>query len=160
MTLKDCLSRLDSLAVRLRAKGIPIIFIKHCGPEGTALHPSQSGHAIHGSLTVDPADTMITKASCDAFLDTALAETLTCLNANELLVTGCATDFCVDTTIRTALARGHKTIVPEDGHTTGDRPYLPAQKVIEHHNAIWAAFISLVGPATLTRCDLLGRELP
>ncbi len=98
------LSRLDALAARLRAKGIPIIFIKHCGPEGTALHPSQPGHAIHQSLTVEPNDTTITKASCDAFLDTALAETLTRLNVDEVIVTGCATDFCVDTTIRTALA--------------------------------------------------------
>lgn len=153
------LSRLDALAVRLRANGVPIIFIKHSGPKGTALHTSQPGHAIHGSLTVDPADMTITKTSCDAFLDTPLAETLTRFDVDELIVTGCATDFCVDTTIRTALARGYKTIVPEDGHTTGDRPYLSAQKVIEHHNAIWADFISPVGPAILTRCELLGTEI-
>jgi nicotinamidase-related amidase len=36
-------------------------------------------------------------------------------------VTGCATDECVDTTARSALARGYSTIVPEDGHTTADR---------------------------------------
>ncbi|WP_202800490.1 isochorismatase family protein [Novosphingobium sp. Rr 2-17] len=71
----------------------------------------------------------------------------------ELIVTGCATDFCVDTTVRSALALGYKTIIPEDGHTTSDRPYLSAQKVIEHHNAIWANFISPVGPAHLTRCE-------
>jgi nicotinamidase-related amidase len=150
------LSRLDALAARLRLKGLPIIFIKHCGPEGSALHPFQPGHAIHHDLKVDPADTTITKASCDAFLNTDLAETLARLNVDELIITGCATDFCVDTTVRTALARGYKTIVPEDGHTTGDRPYLAATKVIEHHNAIWADFISPVGPAMLSRCDELG----
>jgi len=101
----------------------------------------------------------ITKVSCDAFLDTTLADILTRMDVDELIVTGCATDFCVDTTIRTALARGYRTIVPEDGHTTGDRPYLPAQKVIEHHNAIWADFISPVGPALLSCCDALGREV-
>lgn len=153
------LSRLNGLAARLRAKGVPIIFIKHCGPEGDALHPTQPGHAIHRSLVVEAADMTITKVSCDAFLDTTLADILTRMDVDELIVTGCATDFCVDTTIRTALARGYRTIVPEDGHTTGDRPYLPAQKVIEHHNAIWADFISPVGPALLSCCDALGREV-
>jgi nicotinamidase-related amidase len=152
------LSRLDALAKRLRRKGVPVIFIQHCGPEGDALHPSQPGHAIHHSLTVEVTDTTIAKASCDAFLDTALADTLARLNVDELIVTGCATDFCVDTTIRAALARGYRTIVPEDGHTTGDRPYLTAVKVIEHHNAVWANFISPAGAAVLSRCDALGTE--
>ncbi len=150
------LARLNELAARLRAKGTPIVFIQHCGPEGDALHPSQPGHAIHQALAVEASDTIITKASCDAFLGTTLADVLAELEVGELIVTGCATDFCVDTTVRSALARGYKTIVPEDGHTTGDRPYLPAQKVIEHHNAVWADFISPVGPAHLTRCDRIG----
>ncbi|WP_426265488.1 cysteine hydrolase family protein [Sphingomonas sp. PWP1-2] len=147
------LARLDDLAFRLRTKGTPIIFIQHCGPDGDDLHPSQPGHALHQSLAVEASDTIITKACCDAFLETTLADTLAELKIDELIVTGCATDFCVDTTIRSALARGYKTIVPEDGHTTGDRPYLSAEKIIEHHNAVWANFISPVGPAHLTRCE-------
>lgn len=150
------LVRLNELAARLRARGMPVIFIQHCGPEGDDLHPSQPGHAIHQSLAVEASDKIISKASCDAFLGTTLADALSELEVGELIVTGCATDFCVDTTIRSALARGFTTIVPEDGHTTGDRPYLPAQKVIEHHNAVWANFISPVGPAHLTRCDRIG----
>jgi len=147
------LARLNDLAARLRARGAPVIFIQHCGPDGDDLHPSQPGHAIHQALAVEASDTIITKACCDAFLGIRLADVLAELAVGELVVTGCATDFCVDTTIRSALGRGYTTIVPEDGHTTGDRPYLSAQKVIEHHNAIWANFISPVGPARLTRCD-------
>jgi nicotinamidase-related amidase len=69
-----------------------------------------------------------------------------------LVVTGCATDYCVDTTVRSALARGYATIVPMDGHTTSDRPHLSARKIIEHHNAIWADFIAPGGPAVVCRC--------
>jgi hypothetical protein len=46
-----------------------------------------------------------------------------------------------------------------DGHTIGDRAYLPAQKVIEHYNAVWADFISPIGPAIISRCDALGAEI-
>ena len=147
------LSRLNHLAARFRAKQAAVIFIQHCGSEGDELHPSQPGHSLHGDLAVEPCDTVIAKASCDAFLNTNLAATLANLEINELIITGFATDFCVDTTVRSALAHGFITIVPEDGHTTSDRPYLSAPKVIQHHNFVWANLISPAGAARLTRCD-------
>jgi hypothetical protein len=56
--------------------------------------------------------------------------------------------------VRTALAR-YRTIVPSDGHTTSDRAHLPATKIIEHHNAIWADFIAPNGPAVVQPCASL-----
>ena len=137
----------------MRAKHLPVIFIHHCGPDGDGLHPSQPGHALHASLTVDTKDIIVAKASCDAFLDTRLGSILSELQVEEVIVTGYATDFCVDATIRSALAHGYRTIVPEDGHTTIDRAYMSAQKVIEHHNFVWANFLSPVGAAHMTRCE-------
>lgn len=148
-------ARIDALAARLRARQVPVIFIQHVGAEGEALHPSQPGHALHPDLTVAPEDRIVTKQSCDAFLETGLRAMLEELEVDELIVTGCATDFCVDTTVRSALAHGYPTLVPEDGHTTFDRPHLSAAQVIEHHNLVWASFISPVGPARLTRCEAL-----
>jgi nicotinamidase-related amidase len=151
----ELVARLNALAARVRAKGLPVIFIQHCGDEGHELHPSQPGHALHLDLMIEPQDLVITKKSCDAFLDTTLAAALSEHQADEVIVTGCATDFCVDTTIRSALARGYATTVPKDGHTTFDRPNLSTQQVIEHHNMIWANFTSPIGPAILTRCDAI-----
>jgi nicotinamidase-related amidase len=144
--------RLNRLAARLRDRGAPIVFIRHCGPDGDNLHPSQPGHAFHSDLEVTSDDIIIAKRSCDAFLGTELQNILTDQGIRRLIITGCATDFCVDTTVRGALARGYETVVPVDGHTTADRPHLSATKIIEHHNAIWADFISPVGPAQLAHC--------
>ena len=68
-----------------------------------------------------------------------------------LVVTGCATDYCVDTTVRSALVQGYRTVVPCDAHTTADRLHLTAEQIIAHHHAIWSDFISPVGPATVCR---------
>ena len=103
-------------------------------------------------LAPQATDQFVRKTSCDAFLDTDLADKLAANNINRLIITGCATDFCVDTTVRSALARRFPTIVPTDGHTMADRPHLPALKVMEHHHAIWSDFLSPVGPARLMRC--------
>ena len=90
--------------------------------------------------------------SSSAFLHTSLEAFLRARAIDRLIITGWATDYCVDTTVRSALARGYPTIVPSDGHTTSDRPHLAATKIIEHHNAIWADFLAPRGPALVCPC--------
>ena len=97
-------------------------------------------------------DRTVRKTSCDSFLHTDLDDVLKRIGTRELIITGCATDFCVDTTVRSALARGYRTIVPSDGHTTADRPHLKATQIIAHHNAIWSDFISPAGAAIVRPC--------
>lgn len=149
----NLIERLNEIAERFRSRRAPVIFVQHCGPEGDPLHPSQPGHALHRDLLVKEGDMHVTKESCDAFLNTNLASLLVENNVDEVIVTGFATEFCVDTTIRSALAHGYKTIVPEDGHSTADRAHLSAEKVIEHHNETWRWLISPAGPAHIVRCS-------
>jgi len=141
------IERLNALAARTRAAGGLVVHVQHAGPPGDAHHPSAPGWAFLPSLDVAADDLVVAKTCCDGFLDTALQEVLQRAGITRLVIGGCATDFCVDTTIRSALARRYVTLVPADGHTTSDRPYLTAAKIIEHHNAVWAGFISPVGPA-------------
>jgi len=149
---ENLIIRLNELAKRLRTRGGPVFFVQHCGAEGDPLHPSQPGHALHEGLVVEDDDHFVAKESCDAFLNTTLASQLTACGIDEVIVTGFATEFCVDTTVRSALAHGFRTIVPEDGHTTADRAHLSADKVIEHHNETWRWLVSPVGPARMVRC--------
>ena len=106
-------------------------------------------------LDARPDDTVVRKTSCDAFLRTPLDEVLRARAIDRLIITGCATDYCVDTRIRSALGRSHPTIVPSDGHTTSNRPHLSAERIIAHHNAIWADFLAPRGPALVRPCSAL-----
>jgi len=144
--------RINGLASRVRASGGVIIHVQHDGPAGDVHHPSQPGWRLLPGLETAAVDLFVRKTACDAFLDTGLDEILRSAGIERVIITGCATDFCVDTTVRSALARRYRTVVPIDGHTTADRPYLAATKIIEHHNAVWAGFISPAGPALLMPC--------
>jgi nicotinamidase-related amidase len=146
------IGRLNGLARRVRDAGGTVIFVQHDGPTGDPHHPGQPGWAILPELEKLPGDLTLRKTACDSFLNTDLERVLAARGLRELIVTGCATDYCVDTTIRAALARGYRTIVPSDGHTTAERPHLTATKIIEHHNAIWRDFIAPVGPAHVCAC--------
>ena len=67
-----------------------------------------------------------------------------------LLVTGWATDFCVDATVRRAVALGHHVVPVADAHTVSDRPHLTALRVIEHHNWVWSRLIAPAGVEVMT----------
>ncbi|MFO1087922.1 MAG: cysteine hydrolase family protein [Reyranellaceae bacterium] len=145
------LGRLNRLADAVRPTG-KVVFIQHDGPPGDPYQPGSPGSRFLSALDVRAVDSVIHKAACDSFLDTSLEAFLRAQSIDRLIITGWATDYCVDTTVRSALARGYPTTVPSDGHTTSDRPHLSAAKIIEHHNAIWADFIAPRGPALVQPC--------
>ncbi|MEQ9994771.1 isochorismatase family protein [Pectobacterium versatile] len=114
------------------------IFIQHeedgmlSGSEGWQLLPEL--HQPEGSLS-------ITKTACDAFYRTSLADVLTELGVNHLTICGCATDYCVDATIKNAASRGYALTIAADAHTTANRGELKAEQLITHYNDVWRDFI-------------------
>ena len=59
----------------------------------------------------------------------------------EVVITGCATDFYVDATIKAAASREYFVLAPGDGHATADRPSLSAEQVMDYHNWVWRNLI-------------------
>jgi nicotinamidase-related amidase len=86
-------------------------------------------------LHVQPADTRICKTTPDSFLRTELAEQLARWCTSRLIICGYASEFCVDTTARRALALGWSVTLAADAHTTHDKPHLSAAQIRAHHNA-------------------------
>lgn len=134
-------ARLNGLAGAVRSAGGSVIFVQHDGPVGDPHHPDQPGWHLLPELDMREGDLLVRKTACDSFLNTTLDATLKSHAIERLIVTGCATDYCVDTTVRSALARGYATIVPKDGHTTADRPHLDSVSCIRHHNWVWQNLI-------------------
>lgn len=133
--------RINILGRVVRRAGGLVIFIQHDGPPGDPFEPGTDGWKLLASLEQEAKDLVVHKQACDAFYQTDLARILTEHDARELLITGCATDFCVDTTVRAAASRDYEIIVVEDGHTTADRPHMDAVSVIRHHNWVWENLI-------------------
>lgn len=106
----------------------------------------EEGAMVRGTLAWDllpdlhrPADALsLNKTACDAFWQTGLAALLDRLGVNQLTVCGCATDYCVDTTIKVGASLGYRFTVAEDAHTTADRRHVTAPQLIAQHNEVWA----------------------
>ncbi|MEO1263327.1 MAG: cysteine hydrolase family protein [Bacteroidota bacterium] len=139
------IERINNLATLCRKNNFPVIFIQHDGTKENVFLPNTEEWDILNELIIRESDTIISKTANDAFYKSALHDFLTKNNIQELLITGCATDFCVEATIQSALSKDYHVTVVKDAHTTGDRPHLNAKKVIEHYNWIWENMIPTDG---------------
>ena len=75
------------------------------------------------------------KTTPDSFLRTDLQALLSARGVSELIVCGMHTEFCVDTTTRSAAAHGYAVILAADAHTTHDKAHASAAQIRVHHNA-------------------------
>jgi nicotinamidase-related amidase len=139
--LAGLIERVDRLARRVRAGGGRVVFVQHDGGPGDAFEPSTPGWELLDGLSVAPGDLRVRKTRNDAFFGTTLQSDLRRAGVDRVLVAGWATDFCVDATVRSAVALGFRVIAVADGHTLSDRPHASAEGVIEHHHWIWRGLL-------------------
>ncbi|MER5372979.1 isochorismatase family protein [Streptomyces sp. NPDC002553] len=134
----SCLRRVAGLAERCRFAGVPIVYLRQ------RLHDLPAGRTdadIHPALAPRTGDVVLDKDSADSFLDTGLGDLLEELGVRRVIVTGFATEYCVDSTSRSLLSRGYDLALVSDGHTTPERPLdaaPSAAQVIAHHNTTFS----------------------
>jgi len=149
----NVIARINALSELFRANGLPVIFIQHNGRKQNFCAPGSKEWEILDELIRKPGDQVISKEANDAFYQTQLHSFLQMNRVSELVITGCATDFCVDATVKSALTHDYNLTVISDAHTTADRPFLEASKVIEYYNWIWADLIPTEGKIRLVKSD-------
>lgn len=137
-------ARINSLATRARASGAPVVFIQHESP-GSALEFGSSSWTLEQRLNVQADDRFVRKTTPDSFLGTNLHEVLEALRISHVVVSGYASEFCVDTTVRRAAALGYSVTLASDAHTTHDKAHASAAAIRAHENATLPAITSF-GP--------------
>ncbi|WP_131117100.1 cysteine hydrolase family protein [Lichenihabitans psoromatis] len=139
--------RLDEVAARLgrlkrdaEAAGIPVILVQHDGEAGHRLNVGTAGWQFRDEIAPHSDTIVVHKRSCDAFHDTSLGQRLDDLKIDHLIIGGCMSQFCVDTTTRRAVSLGFDVTLLEDGHATFDFGALKAEQIVHHHNQILSGF--------------------
>ncbi len=131
--------RINKIARVVRTTGGVVVFIQH--EDSGVLKPETRGWEILPALERMDTDALVHKQACDSFYETDLSDLLEKHGVQQIIVAGCATDFCVDTTIRAAASRNYEVVVVADAHTTKDRQHLDAETIINHHNWMWKNLI-------------------
>lgn len=150
-------SRLDAngqaLLAPWRAKGLPIIHVRHDSVEPESLfRPGHPGNAFRDGFEPRASEGLVVKSVNSAFIGTDLDLRLRRLGARRVVAFGWATDMCVSTTIRTGANMGWEMVMVHDACDCCDLPdpigggVISAEEIHRVHVATLAAdFCRVVG---------------
>ncbi len=147
----DCdsvITRINQVTWMAREAGAPVIFVQHESNPGYLERGTEAWQLATG-LSIQPGDITIPKTTPDSFLNTPLEVVLRAHQVERVIVCGMHTEFCVDTTVRRALALGYPVTLVDDAHTSAGNAVLTPQQVIQHHNVTLTEVTSF-GPRVTT----------
>lgn len=125
------LANIGVLLTRARNNGIPVIYVQD---NDMGLPVGSDGWQIHPAVAPQPGERVINKLACDSFYETDLAEKLTALGVTQLIICGCASQYCIDTSCRSAVAHGYPVTLAGDAHMTMSNGVISAEQIIAHTN--------------------------
>jgi len=148
------IENINLLAKRARAAGAPVFFIQH-EAAGTELAYGSPAWQLDKRLSVEPADMLIRKTSSAPYASSDLHRQLQERGVQAVVITGYATEFCIDSTVRWSASLGLPVALVSDAHTTHDKPHLSAKRIVAHHNATLPSIQSLGAPITAVPAESL-----
>jgi nicotinamidase-related amidase len=137
---REVLEQINKLLSKATTSNTTIIYIQHDGETGHPLEAGTDGWQIHPEIKPHEGDVVIRKRAADSFFETPLRQELEARGIKHLVLTGCMTEYCVDTTSRRAVSVGYDVTLVSDAHTTIDNQRLTAAQIIAHHNALLDGF--------------------
>jgi nicotinamidase-related amidase len=127
------IDRINQVTRVFREAKAMVVIIQHEEPGSPMTHGSE-GWQLDPDLQVRPDDVYIRKTTPDSFHNTDLRAVLQAQGVNKLVVCGLQSEFCVDSTMRRALALGYQVTLVADGHSTMDNSVLAAAQIVAHQN--------------------------
>lgn len=140
-------ARINALSARARATGVPVVMVQHNEDPGP-LQRGAPGWQLYEHLLTNPQDLRVDKTVCNAFEGTDLQAQLQSHGVGRVVVCGLQSDYCVDGTVRGALAHGYPVVLVTDAHSTVDQGGRTAAQITAQHNATLATLAQ--GNATVT----------
>lgn len=149
--LDEAVARLQAVQQRARKAGTPVVVVQHNDQGDHRLAKGQPGWELRPEIAPLPGETLVHKTACDSFYETDLQAKLQEKGITHLVVGGCMTQYCVDTSVRRAISLGYDVTLISDGHMTGDRGALTYDQIIAHHNTLLDGFDAGTHAVTLKK---------
>lgn len=140
------IQRINQVTAKARAAGAPVIFVQHEAMVGYLAFQTDAWQLAKG-LQVAPSDLRLRKRTPDSFHQTELEMLLVQHGVYSLVICGIYTEFCIDSTMRRALALGYPAVLVADAHTSAGNAHLTPAQVIAHHNLTLTGMSSYGGRA-------------
>ena len=133
------LGNICRLREKCREKNIPVIYVRHDDGGSSALEKGTAGWRIVPELTPAEDERVFDKRFNSAFRFTGLHDHLQGMGVRKLILCGMQTEYCMDTTVKTAFERGYQVTVPRMTTTTFDNDLTDGGTLTRYYeDHIWA----------------------
>lgn len=130
----EVVKAIDLLLKQARESGTPVIYVQHNDSNGNYLVQGSPYWPILPAIEPQEGEPVVQKMSPDSFHETSLQAELEKRGITRLVITGGQTQYCVDASVRRAVAQGYDVVLASDAHTTEDSETLPAGQIVAFYN--------------------------
>ena len=99
-------NKIKRLILWARNRGTPVLFVQHDGETGHRLERGTHAWQIRHEIAPGRDELKSHKSACESFFETSLSDELKLRGATNLIVAGCMTHYCIDTSVRRAVSLG------------------------------------------------------
>ncbi|EPY2277210.1 cysteine hydrolase family protein [Clostridium sporogenes] len=132
------IENIKKLILTARDNEKEVMYVRHDDGKGTELESGTYGWQIYDKVSPNSNELIFEKHYNSAFHKTDLKKYLDSKNIDTIILVGLQTEYCIDTTCKSAFGYEYKIIIPEETNTTFSNDYLLGEKLYEFYNyKIW-----------------------
>lgn len=117
-----------------RKNQIEVIYVRHDDGEGEELTKGTPGYDVYEGFAPNPGERIFDKNCNSAFKESGLLEYLRDKGEKQIIITGIATDFCIDACVKCGFEHGFEIVVPQYANTTNSNPYFTGEESYRFYN--------------------------
>ncbi len=135
-----------------------VIYVQHEEDEGEELERDTEGWRVLSEIAPINKEKTFAKRYNSAFLKTGLGEYLKENGTKTIVLVGLQTEYCIDSTCKSAFELGFQVIIPEETNSTYDNEFLSGEKTYQFYNyKIWNKRFANVIPVKAAVALLAGK---
>lgn len=128
------------LIKKARIANAPVFYVMYTETGESPRAEGQPLWQVHPEIAPQEMDKLVVKYHADSFFSTGLETLLNEQGIKDIVICGLQTEYCIDTTCRSAFSHGYNVELASDCHSTYDSDLLLAEQIIAHHNSILSQF--------------------
>ncbi|MBP5304760.1 MAG: cysteine hydrolase [Lachnospiraceae bacterium] len=126
--------RVPKIIDAARENGVEVIYVQHDDGPGSGFSVGDEDFEIADLVKPNEGEKIFVKTINSCFGNKELAEYLSKKGDKDLMIVGLQTNFCIDSSIRSAFERGYKVFIPEGTNSTFDNDYMDAETTVKYYN--------------------------
>ena len=139
------IDRTAALVKAARKSCVEVIYFQHDDGPGSGFTAGDTDFEIADQVHPEPGEKVFVKTVYSCFGNKSFREYMEQQEDKRLMIIGLQTNYCIDTTIKSAFERGFEVIIPEGTNSTFDNDYMSAETAVRYYNEdVWDCLADVV----------------